>query len=248
MQKYIYIHFYSTSVLQQICFNSQSTSNTRHVSMKIADVHWQKFHSQSRTTCFLSCFTSLLVDPVVEKQLIAATKEGTEDWGGWHPAVKTSFFVDLEYVIPSWPLFPKHLFGPIYIEWKTLMWCMMFPSSSGGRHIAIMISSTVELLLTITLSPSPSSTRCVKKKLIHPSIHSTFSNICFTNSQPSWLFLGCKVKKLWNDKSVCWLECLPSQLLVLHCSPHRGWMLETTPGCWDKDIRNFRKGLEFLIF
>jgi len=48
--------------------------------MKIADVlSLAKFHSQSRTTCFLSCFTSLLVDPVVEKQLIAATKEGTED-------------------------------------------------------------------------------------------------------------------------------------------------------------------------
>ncbi|CAK9054336.1 Dynein axonemal heavy chain 9 (Axonemal beta dynein heavy chain 9) (Ciliary dynein heavy chain 9), partial [Durusdinium trenchii] len=35
-------------------------------------------YRHQQTTCFLSCFTSLLVDPVVEKQLLAATEEGQE--------------------------------------------------------------------------------------------------------------------------------------------------------------------------
>ena len=78
----IYIsHFSSPRNMFQL---SKYSYITRHVSMNIADVlSTGKFHSQSRTTCFLSCFTSLLVDPVVEKQLIAATKEGTDGGLRW---------------------------------------------------------------------------------------------------------------------------------------------------------------------
>lgn len=96
--------YFFTSVLREYV-STRKVHPTQDMSRWKSQMFWAlaKFHSQSRTTCFLSCFTSLLVDPVVEKQLIAATKEGTEDWGGWHPAVKASFVVDLEYVMPCSP-------------------------------------------------------------------------------------------------------------------------------------------------
>ena len=147
---------------------------TRHVSMNIADVlSTGKFHSQSRTTCFLSCFTSLLVDPVVEKQLIAATKEGT-DGGLRGLAVKHGQWI-LRDLLTQLASVPQTFFGPTYSERVHEVPKLFFRQTCCDIDIIYLISSCLDFSSAWTLTHHHLHL-CLSHNiysLIHTSIHST---------------------------------------------------------------------------